>query len=168
MDLAANVRTGLAEAQAEAGDSRRSRFHPLGAPGWLPSVASARLASLRGIKPRGLSIGRARRCDTVKVPTPALSSPHPLAGDDPQGTDESRETPMPEPEPVPGANAEDEDAETPTTAETETGDPAVYPNRAARRAKGKVASPQPSGKGQRLGGRGSVESPRQWGNRRSG
>lgn len=75
---------------------------------------------------------------------------------------------MPEPEPVQGAHAED--ADTPAIADTETddGDPAAYTNRAARRAKGKVASPQPHGKGQRLGGRGSVQSPRQWGNRRSG
>ncbi|MEU6205945.1 hypothetical protein ABZ814_20475 [Micromonospora musae] len=75
---------------------------------------------------------------------------------------------MPEPEPVQGAHAEE--ADTPTTAEseTETDEPAVYANRAARRGKGKVASPQPHGKGQRMGGRGSVQSPRQWGNRRSG
>ncbi|MBM0237152.1 hypothetical protein JNW88_08305 [Micromonospora sp. ATA32] len=78
---------------------------------------------------------------------------------------------MAEPEPVQDAHAED----TPTTAETvetetetETDEPAVYANRAARRAKDKIASPQPYGKGQRLGGRGSVQSPRQWGNRRSG
>lgn len=75
---------------------------------------------------------------------------------------------MSEPEPVQDAHAED--ADTPTTAETETetDEPAVGANRAARRGKGKVASPQPYGKGQRLGGRGSVQSPRQWGNRRSG
>ncbi|SCL36916.1 hypothetical protein GA0074692_4491 [Micromonospora pallida] len=75
---------------------------------------------------------------------------------------------MSEPEPVQDAHAED--AATPTTAETETetDEPAVYENRAARRGKGKVASPQHHGKGQRLDGRGSVQSPRQWGNRRSG
>lgn len=74
---------------------------------------------------------------------------------------------MPEPEPAQDAHAEH--AETPVTAETETDEPAVYANRAARRAKGKVASqPQPSGKGQGPGGRGSVQSPRQWGTRRSG
>ncbi|MBG6064776.1 hypothetical protein KBX71_04135 [Micromonospora sp. D93] len=71
---------------------------------------------------------------------------------------------MPEPEPVQAADAED--ADTPTTAETD--EPSVPANRAARRAKGKVASPQPHGKGQHLGGRGSVQSPRQYGNRRSG
>ncbi|MGW3615862.1 hypothetical protein [Micromonospora arida] len=77
---------------------------------------------------------------------------------------------MPEPEP-----AQDDPtvaAETSPTAETETETetepPAVPANRAARRAKGKVASPQPHGKGQHFGGRGSVQSPRQWGNRRSG
>jgi hypothetical protein len=74
---------------------------------------------------------------------------------------------MPEPELAQDALAED--ADTPATAESGTDEPAVYANRAARRAKGKIASqPQPRGKGQRLGGRGSVQSPRQWGNRRSG
>jgi hypothetical protein len=74
------------------------------------------------------------------------------------------------PEPEPAQDAHTEDANTPATAETETeiDEPAVYANRAARRAKGKVASPQPFGKGQHPGGRGSVQSPRQWGNRRSG
>ncbi|MGC4868524.1 hypothetical protein ACLQ3B_24165 [Micromonospora sp. DT53] len=72
---------------------------------------------------------------------------------------------MSEPEPVHAAHAED--ADTPTTADTD--EASVPTNRAARRAKGKkVASPQPHGKGQHLGGRGSVQSPRQWGNRRSG
>ncbi|GGM55559.1 hypothetical protein GCM10011608_45540 [Micromonospora sonchi] len=71
---------------------------------------------------------------------------------------------MPELEPDQDAHAED--ADTPTTAETD--EPAGYANRAARRAKGKVTSPQPYGKGQILGGRRSVQNPRQWGNRRSG
>ncbi|MET7669252.1 hypothetical protein [Micromonospora luteifusca] len=70
---------------------------------------------------------------------------------------------MTEPEPVQDDQAADADAS--TTAETDQPVPA---NRAARRAKGKVTSPQPFGKGQHLGGRGSVQSPRQWGNRRSG
>lgn len=73
---------------------------------------------------------------------------------------------MPEPEPVQDAHGAD--AETAAETETETDQPAVPANRAARRAKGKVASPQPHGKGQHFGGRGSVQSPRQWGNRRSG
>lgn len=71
---------------------------------------------------------------------------------------------MQEPEPVQDDHAAD--AGSSTTAETDQ--PAVPANRAARRAKGKVASPQPFGKGQHMGGRGSVQSPRQWGNRRSG
>lgn len=71
---------------------------------------------------------------------------------------------MPEPEPVRDDHAAD--ADTPATAEAEQ--PAVHANRAARRAKGKGTSPQPHGKGQHFGGRGSVQSPRQWGNRRSG
>jgi hypothetical protein len=74
---------------------------------------------------------------------------------------------MPEPEPAADANAEDADPQ--ATAETETDEPVVYENRAARRAKGKAASQlQPQEKGQRAGGRGSVQSPRQWGARRSG
>lgn len=84
-------------------------------------------------------------------------------------SDESREIPMPEPERAQDDHAEDADIPTTAETETETDEPAVYANRAARRAKGKVASqPQPPGKGQRSGGRGSVQSPRQWGNRRSG
>ncbi|MFF5181798.1 hypothetical protein ACFY2Q_27545 [Micromonospora sp. NPDC000316] len=71
---------------------------------------------------------------------------------------------MPEPEPVQDDNAAD--AESSATAEADQ--PAVHENRAARRAKGKATSPQPHGKGQHIAGRGSVQSPRQWGNRRSG
>ncbi|MGC5284912.1 hypothetical protein [Micromonospora sp. DT231] len=76
---------------------------------------------------------------------------------------------MPEPE-LPAHDDHQADAETTaeTTAEAEAEEPAAPANRAARRAKGKVASPQPHGKGQHFGGRGSVQSPRQWGNRRSG
>jgi hypothetical protein len=47
----------------------------------------------------------------------------------------------------------------------------VFANRAERRAKGKgkpSAPSQPPGKGQHPGGRGSVQTPRQWGNRRTG
>lgn len=75
---------------------------------------------------------------------------------------------MPEPEPAQDAHAEEADPATTTEPGTETEEPAAYANRAARRGKGKVASPQPHGKGQRLSGRGSVQGPRQWGNRRSG
>ncbi|MGW0433554.1 hypothetical protein ACWDV4_13580 [Micromonospora sp. NPDC003197] len=47
---------------------------------------------------------------------------------------------------------------------------AEFQNRAARRARGKGgAQAQTTGKGKHLGGgRGSVQGPRQWGNRRSG
>lgn len=75
---------------------------------------------------------------------------------------------MPEPEPAQDAHSVAADTSTAAEAEIETDPPAVPANRAARRAKGKVASPQPQGKGQHLGGRGSVQSPRQYGNRRSG
>ncbi|RAO03285.1 hypothetical protein GUI43_00116 [Micromonospora noduli] len=75
---------------------------------------------------------------------------------------------MPEPEPAQDDPAVAADTPTAADTETETDPPAVPANRAARRAKGKVASPQPHGKGQHLGGRGSVQSPRQYGNRRSG
>lgn len=48
-------------------------------------------------------------------------------------------------------------------------EPAAFENRAARRARGKGSSvPPPAGKGQQAVGRGSVQGPRQWGNRRSG
>jgi hypothetical protein len=55
------------------------------------------------------------------------------------------------------------------TEATEADEP-VFENRAARRAKGKASStPRPNAKGaQRIGGRGAVESPRQYGTRRSG
>jgi hypothetical protein len=57
----------------------------------------------------------------------------------------------------------------PVVADSEGEEPVAFMNRAARRAKGKAApNPQPQGRGLRAGGRGSVESPRQWGNRRSG
>jgi hypothetical protein len=81
---------------------------------------------------------------------------------------------MPESENDQDAHAEDVDtpaeAETETETETETDEPAVYANRAARRAKGKKAAAhaQPHGVGLRSGGRGAVQGPRQWGNRRSG
>ena len=71
---------------------------------------------------------------------------------------------MSQPEPVQDEHVADADASNPG----ETEQPAVQENRAARRAKGKVTSPQPFGKGQHFGGRGSVQSPRQYGNRRSG
>jgi hypothetical protein len=56
-------------------------------------------------------------------------------------------------------------------AETEeTAEPEVFANRAERRAKGKKTSRggEVFSKGQAPVGRGSVQSPRQYGNRRSG
>ena len=55
-------------------------------------------------------------------------------------------------------------------AEEPTGDePEVFVNRAARRAKGKKSTaPEVFDKGQRPGGRGAVQAPRQYGTRRSG
>jgi hypothetical protein len=53
--------------------------------------------------------------------------------------------------------------------ETGAEQPEVFTNRAARRAKGKTAAkPEPFVKGQRPVGRGAVQSPRQYGTRRSG
>lgn len=73
------------------------------------------------------------------------------------------------PEQDPAQDAQIDEAGTPAAVESETDEPAAYLNRAARRAKGKASSnPQPQGKGLRAVGRGAVESPRQWGNRRSG
>ncbi|MGW4462903.1 hypothetical protein [Micromonospora sp. NPDC004704] len=43
----------------------------------------------------------------------------------------------------------------------------TFLNRAARRGKG-ASQQTPQGKGKSFGGRGSVQGPRQWGNRRSG
>jgi hypothetical protein len=57
----------------------------------------------------------------------------------------------------------------PTAEEPEAQQPEVFTNRAARRAKGKSGSkPETFSKGQRPVGRGAVQSPRQYGNRRSG
>ena len=56
-----------------------------------------------------------------------------------------------------------------TPDEPETEQPEEFANRAARRAKGKTSGrPEVFTKGQRPVGRGSVQSPRQYGNRRSG
>ncbi|MEU8255760.1 hypothetical protein AB0C06_16045 [Micromonospora inaquosa] len=102
---------------------------------------------------------------------PVSISPRPAVVDGPQDLTTAKENPMPEPEPAQDAHEVDADTSTPaeTEAEAEADQAAVPANRAARRAKGKkAASPQPHGKGQQLGGRGSVQSPRLWGNRRSG
>ena len=51
----------------------------------------------------------------------------------------------------------------------ETEEPEVFANRAARRAKGKKTThTEVFSKGQRAVGRGAVQSPRQYGTRRSG
>jgi hypothetical protein len=48
-------------------------------------------------------------------------------------------------------------------------EPEEFTNRAARRAKGKSSVPPPvSAKGRPPAGRGTVQNPRQYGNRRSG
>ncbi|WP_329106635.1 hypothetical protein OG792_01615 [Micromonospora sp. NBC_01699] len=59
-----------------------------------------------------------------------------------------------------GADPADDDAPAEDDAPT-------FLNRAARRGKGGPQQ-QPQGKGKSFGGRGSVQGPRQWGNRRSG
>jgi hypothetical protein len=46
--------------------------------------------------------------------------------------------------------------------------PEVFANRAARRAKSKGPKPEIVAKGQRAVGRGAVQNPRQYGNRRTG
>jgi hypothetical protein len=59
--------------------------------------------------------------------------------------------------------------EEPAIEQSEAEQPETFANRAARRAKGKTsANPGVSSKGQRPVGRGAVQSPRQYGNRRSG
>jgi len=56
----------------------------------------------------------------------------------------------------------------PTVPEPSADEPEVFANRAARRAKGKTSRPEVFTKGKQPMGRGSVQSPRQYGNRRSG
>jgi hypothetical protein len=63
----------------------------------------------------------------------------------------------------------DEDLPVEETGTEAAPEPEVFANRAARRAKGKSsAKPEVFTKGQRPVGRGAVQSPRQYGNRRSG
>ena len=63
-------------------------------------------------------------------------------------------------------------AESPAEPDPETAEdqqPEEFLNRAARRAQGKKSGrPQQAGQGMRPTGRGAVQSPRQYGNRRSG
>ncbi len=79
---------------------------------------------------------------------------------------------MSEPEPAPDATVPgttDPEATDSAATDPAADEPAVFANRAARRAKGKsVNRTDVSGKGQRIVGRGSVQSPRQYGTRRSG
>ena len=84
---------------------------------------------------------------------------------------------MSESEPAPDATdpeATDPDAAAsnatdPDAATQEADEPEVFANRAARRAKGKsVTRTDPPGTAQRIVGRNSVQSPRQYGTRRSG
>lgn len=81
------------------------------------------------------------------------------------------------PEPTVSENADEaavENAELDQTTAAADGEPGeseepTFLNRAARRTRGKGASgQQPQEKGKSFGGRGSVQGPRQWGNRRSG
>lgn len=66
------------------------------------------------------------------------------------------------------------DTATPEQADPEAGEPdgeePGFENRAARRAKGKgpAAQQRAHGTTKQSGGRGSVQGPRQWGNRRTG
>jgi hypothetical protein len=65
--------------------------------------------------------------------------------------------------------AEQPQAEQPQAEQPEAAQPEVFANRAARRAKGKSGTkPEVFSKGQPPVGRGAVQSPRQYGNRRSG
>jgi hypothetical protein len=75
---------------------------------------------------------------------------------------------MPESSADSGTPADEPEA-TETAAETGEPEAEVFVNRAARRAKGKSgAKPEVFAKGQHPVGRGAVQSPRQYGNRRSG
>jgi hypothetical protein len=56
----------------------------------------------------------------------------------------------------------------PSAPEPAADEPEAFANRAARRAKGKTSKPEVFTKGKPPVGRGSVQSPRQYGNRRSG
>lgn len=78
---------------------------------------------------------------------------------------------MPDPGVPHGPDADDTTASAGPSAadDSPTDEPAVFQNRAARRAKGKgAAQQQPQGKGKHFGGRGPVPGQRQWANRRSG
>ena len=69
-------------------------------------------------------------------------------------------------EPHADPSLDEDPAAAPDEATTE--EPEEFTNRAARRAKGKTAKPAVFAKGKQPVGRGAVQSPRQYGNRRSG
>jgi hypothetical protein len=79
---------------------------------------------------------------------------------------------MPDPTTLPTGEPDEISGEQPASAEpSEEEEAPGFANRAERRARGKGKSSvqaQPQGKGHLPGGRGSVQSPRQWGNRRTG
>jgi hypothetical protein len=60
------------------------------------------------------------------------------------------------------------ESQEPETAPEEEPAEEVFTNRAERRAKGKTTKPAVFAKGKQPIGRGAVQSPRQYGNRRSG
>jgi hypothetical protein len=67
------------------------------------------------------------------------------------------------------SSAEPGDPQNAEPDEQQSAEPEEFTNRAARRAKGKATGrTEVFSKGQRPVGRGSVQSPRQYGNRRSG
>jgi len=108
-------------------------------------------------EPRGAgsTVPAGRRCDTVSLSDRRVAGPL----QDPRGSRFPRETTM----------SESSAASDHTSEEPEAEEPEVFTNRAARRAKGKTsAKPEVFTKGQRPVGRGTVQSPRQYGNRRSG
>ena len=65
-------------------------------------------------------------------------------------------------------HAAESDAAEPDAAQPGGDEPAGFENRAARRAKGRGTQQQVHGTAKHFGGRGSVQGPRQWGNRRTG
>jgi len=77
---------------------------------------------------------------------------------------------MPDTTPPPNGEPDEASDAQSTPAEDAEPDAPVFANRAERRAKGKgkSAQPQSPGKGQYPGSRGSVQTQRQYGNRRTG
>jgi len=66
-------------------------------------------------------------------------------------------------------SSSDATADEPANEQSESEQPETFANRAARRAKGKKSTnPEVRSKGQRPVGRGAVQTPRQYGNRRTG